>query len=247
MPSSIPSGAVFGVGEYGTDVYGVSNITVIPDGVVGKGGIPNGSFYANPAAIFGVTTYGEKVLVQGDSNQLVTGVEALSFIGVISVTGDSIFLLPSVEATGSIGTVTQVTVNRVPVTGVVGTTELGTITLETNNYLDVNSVVANGQVGNIVVVAKAAVSVTGVFATGFINDNLTILENEVVIPPSAVGTGIIGTPVITTVIFDFNTVANLYDRARVVYVFRKPSVQERTVIVPRRTTSKERTVLVPAS
>jgi hypothetical protein len=39
MPSSIPSGAVYGVGEYGTEVYGVSNVTVIPDGVVGKGAI----------------------------------------------------------------------------------------------------------------------------------------------------------------------------------------------------------------
>jgi hypothetical protein len=214
MPSSIPSGAVFGVGVYGTDIYNVASITVIPDGV-------------SATAVLNNT-----LQIEGNATLVVTGVFASTFINNVAVSGEAIVIPTGVEATGSIGTVAQVTVNRVPVTGVVGTTEIGDITLETNNYLDVGSVVASGQIGNVVVAAKAVVTVTGVFATGFINDNLVILENEVVIPPSVSATGAVGIPVVTGVIFDFNTVANLYSRSRVAYVFRRTTSKDRTVIIP---------------
>lgn len=217
MPSSIPSGAVYGVGVYGTNVYNVASITVIPDGVSATA-VLNGTLQ-----------------IQADSNHVICSVclgPISSFIGNVSVSGEAIVIPTGVEATGFIGTVSQVTVNRVPVTGVEGVGEVGTITLETNNYLDVGSVVASGQIGTVVVAAKARVTVTGVFATGFINDNLVILENEVLTPPSVSATGAIGIPVVTGVIFDFNTVADLYNRSRVAYVFRRTTSKDRTVIVP---------------
>jgi hypothetical protein len=219
MPSSITTGTIYGIAEYGVDVYGLANVTVFVDGVAGN------------------TVLNDTLQIQADANHVICTLclgPMTGFVGSVNVTGDSNFILPSVEATGFIGTVTQVTVNRVPVTGVVGTTELGDITLETNNYLDVTGFELVGFIANNAAQFNVTAILPSVAVTGFINDNLVILENEVLTLASVQGNALVGTPIINATIFDFNTVADLYDRSRVVYVFR-------------RTTSKDRTVMIPAN
>jgi hypothetical protein len=217
MPSSIGSGAVYGIGVYGTSVYNVASVTVLVDGVQGT------------------TVLNDTLQIQADANHVICTLclgAMQSFVGSVVVKAGAKPILTGVEATGFIGTVSQVTVNRVPVTGVVGTSELGTLSLETNNYLDVIGVEGTGVIRVPAVLCSANVSLSGVFATASANATLTILENEVVVPPSSPLIINAGTVLVTTTAFNFNAVASQYDRNRTVYIHRRTTSKERTVIVP---------------
>lgn len=219
MPSSVASGAIYGTGVYGTSLYNVANITVLVDGVVGT------------------TALNDTLQIQGDASHVVCSLclGALNgSVGSVSVQAEAIVVPTGVSATGSLGTLVQITVNRIPVTGVEGTGQIGTAGLETNNYIDVTGFEVSSFVNDALSITGEAVTVLpGVAITSTLNNTLNIIENEVVVPPSASAIIALGTVTINTTSFDFNSVASLYSRIR-------------TVHIPRQTTSKERTVIVPA-
>jgi hypothetical protein len=217
MPSSIGSGAVYGVGVYGTSIYNVASVTVLVDGVQGS------------------TVLNDTLQIQGDALHAIVSIfenETIAFVGSVVVKAGAKPIPTGVEATGSLGAVSQVTINRITVTGVVGAAELGAISLETNAYLDVIGVEGIGAIGVPTVLCFANVSLSGVFATISANSALTILENEVVVPPSSPLIINAGTVLVTTTAFNFNAVASQYDRNRTVYIHRRTTSKERTVIVP---------------
>jgi hypothetical protein len=213
---SIGSGAVYGIGIYGTSQYGVASVTVFVDGVATN-------FILN-----------DTLEIQADALHLIDtpNTDPLdSFVGNVSVSAAAIVVPTGAEVTGSIGTVTQKTNNTVPVTGVFSTPAIGTVALETNNYIDVTGFSVTGFVNTVSVVAKATVTITGVFSTGSIG-TVNILENEVIISPTTIAVLTAGVLTISTTAFNFNAVAAQYSRNRTAYVPRKPTAQERTVIIP---------------
>lgn len=216
MPSSIGSGAVYGIGIYGTSQYGVASVTVFVDGVAG-------SFVLN-----------DTLVISADAVHIIDtpNTDPLdSFVGNVFVSAAAIVVPTGAEVTGSIGTVIQKTNNTVPVTGVFSSPAIGTVALETNNYIDVTGLSATGFVNTVTVVAKATVAVTGVFGTGAVG-TVTILENEVIVSPTTIAVLTAGVLTINTTVFNFNAVASQYSRNRTAYVPRKPTSQERTVIIP---------------
>ncbi len=216
MPSSIESGAVYGIGIYGTSQYGVASVTVLVDGVAS-------SFVLN-----------DTLEIQADALHVIDtpNTDPLdSFVGNVVVSAGAIVIPTGVEATASLGTITQKTNNTVLLTTVAGTTEVGTLTLETNNYIDVSGFVATGFIGSVNVAAKATVNVTGVFGTTAVG-TVVILENEVIQSPTTIAVLIAGALTVSTTSFNFNATASQYSRNRTVYIPRKPTAQERTVIIP---------------
>jgi len=222
LPSSttIASGAVYGTGVYGVDVYGAGSISV----------------YINVDGNSVSAILNDTLQIQGDAlHVIVTATEPpiTSSIGSVSLSTGTLFEVTGVEATTALGALSQVTVNIIPVTGLSADVEIGTVALETNNYIDVTGLSVTTNFNNVLVSGDSNISLTGVFSTVFINDTLIILENEVYTLPSIFSITTISSPVVVTTIFNFNAVANLYDRRR-------------TVFVPRRTTSAERTVYISA-
>lgn len=215
MATSTPSGAVYDIGIYGTDVYGVASISILVDGVQGT------------------CTTDSGVVIEADANHVVIGVSAAGAIGQVGNVGQAVIVLAaSVEATGSAGTITQLTVNRVPVTGVSATGELGTLTFVCEANITPPAAVATITAGTVIAIAKAVVApsapsqLAGSIGTGF-----TILENEVQIPTGVTSTGFAGLVTISTTTFNYQAVREQYAR-------------NRTVLVRRRTTSNDRTIYV---
>lgn len=216
MPSSIGSGAVYGIGIYGTSQYGVASVTVFVDGVA-TNFILNDTLEISADALHVIDTPNTDPLD--------------SFVGVVSISAEAIVVPTGAEVIGAIGTVTQKTNNTVSVTGVFSTPAIGTVALETNNYIDVSGLSATGFVTTATVIAKATVTVTGLFNTGAIG-TVTVLENEVIVSPTTIAVLTAGVLTISTTVFNFNAVASQYSRNRTAYVPRKPTAQERTVIIP---------------
>ena len=218
MPSSIESGAVYGIGIYGTSQYGVASVTVLPDGVSATAFL-NDTLEISADALHAIASPNEDPLD--------------SFVGDVSVVGKAIVLLTGVDATVSLGTLNILATSFVFPTGLSATVSLGTITLETNNYLSITGV------ASFLVLPSVDVSASSFFilsasasSTGSIGSVL-VLENEVQIPSSLSATLQLGTVAVTVNVFNFNTTASQYSRYRTAYV-------------PRRTTAKDRTVIIPA-
>jgi hypothetical protein len=214
VATSTPSGAVYDIGIYGTDVYGVASISILVDGVQGT------------------CTTDSGVVIEADANHVVIGVSAAGAVGQVGTVGEAVVLAAGVEATGAVGTITQVTVNRVPVTGVAATGELGTLTFvcEANIGLDsVSGTITAGTVvaiANAVVVATAPTQLTGSIGTGF-----TIFENEVQVPTGVSTISSIGSVTITTTAFNYQAVREQYSRNRTVRVRRRTTSGDRTIYV----------------
>ena len=68
------------------------------------------------------------------------------------------------------------------------------------------------------------------FATGSVG-SVSIFENAQPTFDGVFGIGSVGGVTITTVVFNYNAVAALYDRNRTVYVEAKSTAKERTVMV----------------
>ena len=216
MPSSIESGAVYGIGIYGTSQYGVASVTVLVDGVAS-------SFVLN-----------DTLEIQADALHLIDtpNTDPLdSFVGSVVVSAGAIVIPTGVEATGSLGTVIQKSSNTILVTSVTSSVSVGTVALETNNYIDVTGFQLQSNVGAVSVVAKATITVTGVFGTTAVG-TVTVLENEVLQSPTTIAVLIAGVLTVSTTSFNFNATASQYSRNRTVYVPRKTTTQERTVIIP---------------
>lgn len=222
MPSSttVVSGAVYGTGIYGVDRYGVASVSV----------------FINVDGVEASAILNDTLEIEADGLHAIVSVienRILSILNLVQVFAGADVDVNGVEGTTEIGDVSQITVNRLVVDSTEAITEIGTIALETNNFIDADSVFATTQVGNVTVTGTSLVVLTGVSVSSFVNDNLTILENEVIELVALIAISAVGTPVVATTRFNFNAVANLYDRRR-------------TVFIPRRTTSAERTVYVSA-
>lgn len=214
MATTTRTGAIYGIGIYGTDVYGVSNVSILVDGVQGTCTTDSGVIIEADAnhVVIGVTAAGAvgQVGTIGKAVVVPTGVEVTGAIGTTSHIGDALFVLPSVEGTGAIGTATVVAA-AVTVLNV--------------------SVEGTAQVGIVNAQANADVAVTGNTATGSIG-SVNVFENEVVIPVGVSAVSFLNNITVTTTSFDYDAVADQYDRRRTVYVGGRTNSNVRTVYVP---------------
>ncbi len=217
MATSTRSGAIYGIGVYGVDEYGSTNITVVPDGVQGT---------LHPEPGLGITADGLHIII--DVNEL----EMVGSVGNVVVTGKAVVIPTGVEATNSAGTITHRTVNLVPVTGTEGTGSAGTVvvTADSNHTLNV-SAVGTAQVGTVLAKVNIAAPVIGIAGTTAVG-TVVILENEVQGPIGVSGTSTVGTVSVTTTAFDYAAFAAQYSAARAVLVLRKTTSKDRTVRVP---------------
>lgn len=217
MATSTRSGAIYGSGVYGVAEYGSTNVTVVPDGVLG-------TLHPEPGLV-----------IQADGLHVIVDVNELTItgsVGTVTSTGNAVIAITGVEATNSAGTITHRTVNLVPVTGIAGTGSVGTVvvTADSNHTLNV-SAVGTAQVGTVLAKVNIAAAVTGSAGTGSVGTT-TILENEVQTPTGVSGTGTMGTVSVSTTAFNYAAVASQYSAARAVLVLRKTTSKDRTVRVP---------------
>ena len=182
-------------------------------------------------AIYGLGEYGKARYGIAFVVEAVTGVEATGSIAPVQVNGFEIDIgenLDSVSATGNINTV-QVNLT-VPVTGVEGIGQQNSVVINALQIL--TGVSATGAVNEVGIGNSARP--TGVQATGFVN---TLVEDVDEALASVQGTGVIGSPTATGVIFDFEAVKTLYDRRRTAYVEKQ---LPRIVYVAKQSTAAER-------
>ncbi len=238
------TGAVSGlsVGQFEIDVS-----EVIPTGVSATGAVQQ----IIPSSVVGLTG----VSATGAVSSLATGqfeVDVTDVLTAVVATGaaGSAGVGIGVTPTGVVGnsglTAVSVNIKKVP-TGVVGTSSAGALKLNPTAGLD--GVEATGTAGSILV--GASENIESVSATSSIG---TISINVKKLLTSLLGTATLGSITSTGVIFDFDTVKDLYGRKRIVYVegFTEQS-KERRIYVPNenRTVSVEkvglnrRTIFVP--
>ena len=82
MATTTRSGAIYGIGVYGTSRYGISNVAYIPDGLQGSATSDSG------------------VVISGDANHVVVSLVAAGATGSVGVVGVAVTSLVGVEATG---------------------------------------------------------------------------------------------------------------------------------------------------
>jgi hypothetical protein len=93
--------------------------------------------------------------------------------------------------------------------------------------------------GGVVVAANNVHELIGVDATSVLG-SVTVAENARPTFDSVFAVGDVGIVVITTVVFDYNNIAALYDRRRTASVGRRSSSGDRTMVV----SAQDRTVYV---
>lgn len=195
MATSTYTGAVYGIGVYGTAVYDQSNVTIVPDGVLGDILLDGITIIADAQHVIVAPTELDinddvgTVTIAADANTSVTGVQAtgsvnstLSFIlghtetvTGVQATGNTTAPTvvakanvepPSASVDGIIGDVVIAADSNYAVTGVEGTMQIGTITQKTVNRVPVAGVEATASAGSLTIVGNATLTVTGVFASG---------------------------------------------------------------------------------
>ena len=238
------TGAISGlsVGQFEIDVS-----EVIPTGVSATGAVQQ----IIPSSVVGLTGVSATSAVSSlATGQFEVDVSEVLTAVVATGTAGSLGAGVSVTPTGILGTsgLTAVSVNikKVP-TGVVGTSSAGALQLNPTAGLD--GVEATGTAGSILV--GTSENIESVLATSSIG---TISINVKKLLTSILGTSALGSITSTGVIFDFDTVKDLYGRKRIVYVegFTEQS-KERRIYVPNenRTVSVEkvglnrRTIFIP--
>lgn len=196
MTTTTRTGAIYGIGVYGTSRYGVTGVILVPDGVEAIGTTDSGINITADANHTVVSIIGYGLVgsigpdqVSGDANVPVVGVvctgtvnsnvtfklDYKAVVGSVQATGNT--SAPTVVAkartsvsgvfgVGVANTATVVANAVTPVTGVEGTLQLGIITQKTVNRILVDGVETAGYVGTTVVVAKAVTDITGISATG---------------------------------------------------------------------------------
>jgi hypothetical protein len=176
LATSTTTGAVYGVGTYGTSRYGQVGVIVVPDGVVGT---------LHPEPGFVVRANGLHVIVDVNDFEMVGSVGSVAVrLGVtVPVTG--------VVGTGQVGSTTVVAKALVSPTGVEGTTAVGSVTVKLNATVSVTGVSSSGSIGQTTVVGKASVLPTGVEGTGQVNTVVANSENRIY-PTGVSATGEVG-------------------------------------------------------
>lgn len=112
----------------------------------------------------------------------------------------------------------------------VATSDSGVVISGDANHVVV-SLVSPAAVGSVGVVGVAITNVSGVSATAYLNAAVTLSLGCKFSISGVFATGNIGNVTITTVVFNYNAVAALYDRNRTVYVEARSTAKERTVMV----------------
>jgi hypothetical protein len=196
MTTTTRTGAIYGIGVYGTSRYGITGVVLVPDGVQAVGTTDSGINITADAnhtvvSIVGlglVGTIGPDQVI-GDANvpvvgvvatgavgdnltfslghtEAVTGVQATGNTSAPTVVAKALTSVSGVSSAGAVGTATIVAKAVTLVTGLEATAELGTPTQKTVNRVPVDGLEATGEVGDLVIVAKAVTDITGVSATG---------------------------------------------------------------------------------
>lgn len=213
MASTTLSGAVYGIGVYGVVRYGETSVTHVPDGVFATGNSDSG------------------VTIIGDAVSVVVGVSTTAAVGGVGVVGVAVTSVVGVEAVAILGEVSQRTINRIEVDGIEAVGNVGDVVVVANAVIDVVGVISFG-VSNIVsVIASSNVILNGVVANGVINDNLTYKLDSKFGVNGVASIGIIGVLSITVTSFDYESVRDLYDRKRTVFVERGTTSADRTSYV----------------
>lgn len=86
MATTIRSGAIFGIGVYGVDNYGVSNVVYIPDGVSTSASVGS-------------------VVVSAEANVDIVGVSVVANVGSVIVVADALTAVTGVSSGVSLGSV----------------------------------------------------------------------------------------------------------------------------------------------
>jgi hypothetical protein len=223
------TGAIYGIGVFGQDLYGVSNVSIIPVGVE-------------------ATTAIGAVTVTAGAVVLPTGVQVVTNVGNVAISNTN--FPAGVEATAAVGTVTVIADALVLPVGVEATADIGTVTVEAGALVlpvGVQASTAIGSVIPIITALPAGVSITASVGT------VTVFNNAV---PTFIGVQagtLIGNVSLSIVNFDYIAVREQYDRRRTIVIARKSSSQDRVIYIPedfrdryvnRRSTSSDRTKLV---
>jgi hypothetical protein len=207
MASTVRSGAIYGIGVYGTDRYGVSNVTYTPDGVFATGSSDSGVVIIGDAlsvvvgvsctaAVGGVGVVGvavtnaigveatgfvnDDVSFKLDCKFEVNGFAATTAVGDVVIAADANVGLNGVAAVGVVGDVVIAADAVTDVTGVEATAILGTASQRTINRIEVDGVEAVGAVGNVVIVAKANIGLDGVTSFGVVNNVIVRAASNVI-------------------------------------------------------------------
>ena len=196
MTTTTRTGAIYGIGVYGTSRYGVTGVILVPDGVQAVGTTDSGVNITADAnhTVVSIVGYGlvgsigpdqvigdanvpvvgvvctgtvnDNVTFKLDYKAVVDSVQATGNTSAPTVVAKALVGLSGVFGTGVVGTATIVAKAVTLLTGVEGTTQLGTPTQKTVNRVPVTGTEAVGEVGTLTVVAKAVTGITGVSATG---------------------------------------------------------------------------------
>jgi hypothetical protein len=217
MTTTTRTGAIYGIGVYGTSRYGITGVILVPDGVQAVGTTDSG------------------VNITADSNHTVVSIVGYGLVGSIGpdqVIGDANVPVVGVVCTGSVnGNVTFKLDYKAVVASVQGTGNTSAPTIVAKALTSVSGVSSVGVVGTATIVAKAVTLVTGVEATGAVT-TVTIAENARPTFDGVQAIGYVGSLTITTTSFDYNAVKELYAPLRTVYVARRTTDKDRTVVVP---------------
>ena len=196
MTTTTRTGAIYGIGVYGTSRYGVTGVILVPDGVQAVGTTDSGVNITADAnhTVVSIVGYGlvgsigpDQVI--GDANVPVVGVVCTGSVnGNVTFKLDYKAVVASVQGTGNTSAPTVVAKALTSVSGVFGTGFSGSATVRASatalptgvqattavgttthiGYANVliASVTATGAVGTVVIVAKAVTNVTGISSTG---------------------------------------------------------------------------------
>jgi hypothetical protein len=209
VASSTASGAVYGVGIYGTDSYGVASISITVDGVQASG-----------------TAQAHINIVTADATHTVTSIQGVTATGGIGdVTAASVVVPAGVSATGAIGTLTARSVNLIPTPTIDVLSEAGNVVVVADANFGMTGVSATGSAGDSFSF-QSIYSVTGVSATGTVDSNSVAANNArpTFTGVSATGAVTHGDVTTTTVLFnvinkDHERTASVEpDKPRIVYV-----------------------------
>ena len=81
MATTTRTGAIYGIGTYGTSRYGISNVAYVPDGVAATGAVGS-------------------VVVVAKANTSVVGLASTCVVGIVGVVGVAVTSVAGVVSTG---------------------------------------------------------------------------------------------------------------------------------------------------
>ena len=159
---------------------------------------------------------------------LANGVSSTCNIGSVSVIGKSLTQLVGSTSTCSVGQVFIAIGITCNLTGVLSTADIDSVNINTSSLFIVDGIDSTGSVGSTNVYGNGYTSIVGVYSNS--NIGSVVVELPIDFTLQSLFTACeIGNVTINNVVFDYNAVANLYDRTRTIYIDRKSSSKDRTI------------------